>query len=277
MRYPKRLYHYTTFESFVKIWYSKRLLFGNIKNVNDLLEQSKEASLLGFGLSFEDDKEDLKRVHECLSLYRQISLSMDIDEERNGAMSLMMWGHYAEKGRGVCIELDTSKLDLVDYNAEPIEYVHAIPPTPLFLPVLHTKEEAKAFIEKHLHEYFFIKSDDWEKEHEFRIITNEENKKGIDISKAITKIYVAGFDPSKYDSEGAMPNANLVVRLVNGEVPVFNFGYRGFLGYEKVPRTSDAVEIQKIYNKWVKNEDTEQDNDLDNLHRLLDGLRGDNN
>lgn len=34
----RKLYHYTSFENFVKIWLSEHLLLGSIENVNDFLE-----------------------------------------------------------------------------------------------------------------------------------------------------------------------------------------------------------------------------------------------
>ena len=42
--------------------------------------------------------------------YKQISLTMDFDSYTQGCMSQMMWGQYGDKGKGVCIEFDYSKL-----------------------------------------------------------------------------------------------------------------------------------------------------------------------
>ena len=36
------LFHYTTFESFLKIFYSGKLKFGDAVNLNDILEKNKQ-------------------------------------------------------------------------------------------------------------------------------------------------------------------------------------------------------------------------------------------
>lgn len=40
----KNLYHFTSFETFVKLWLSKELLFADVRNVNDIIKQTIELS-----------------------------------------------------------------------------------------------------------------------------------------------------------------------------------------------------------------------------------------
>lgn len=40
-----KLYHYTSVESFCKIWLSKHLLLSEYKNVNDIFEKQKIAAI----------------------------------------------------------------------------------------------------------------------------------------------------------------------------------------------------------------------------------------
>jgi len=102
----KRLYHFTSFDSFVKIWLSKRLLFAPVANVNDVEEACWSVS------SSNPQQLPLYYAYnELRNEYKQISLSMDKDSATKGWMSPFMWGVYGDKRKGVCIEIDYSKLN----------------------------------------------------------------------------------------------------------------------------------------------------------------------
>ena len=80
-----------------------------------------------------------------------------------------MWGHYAEKGKGVCLVFDKHKLlkclstDMysrkVNYKRKFKGYIH-----------INSGNIGKS-LEKKRKEFFFTKSSDWKYEQEFRIIT----------------------------------------------------------------------------------------------------------
>ena len=116
----KRLYHYTSFNSFVKIWLTKTLKFGDITDMNDIFESNFSSQCHSI-----KEMEYMNLYHEEKKHYKQISLTMDYDSFIQGCMSPMMWGQYADKGNGVCIEFDYTKLkqhikptmlhDAVDY------------------------------------------------------------------------------------------------------------------------------------------------------------------
>ena len=95
----QKLYHYTSFDTFIRIWLSKQLKFGEIDNVNDIIEVNHGWSTNNF-----DSIQIATRYHELRSAYKQISFTMDYDSFYKGCMSPMMWGIYGNKGRGVCIE-----------------------------------------------------------------------------------------------------------------------------------------------------------------------------
>lgn len=101
----KRLYHYTSFNSFVKIWLTKTLKFGNIMDMNDIFESNFSSQCHSI-----KDMEYMNLYHEEKKHYKQISLTMDYDSFIQGCMSPMMWGQYADKAKGVCIEFDYNKL-----------------------------------------------------------------------------------------------------------------------------------------------------------------------
>ncbi|MCQ2239525.1 MAG: HTH domain-containing protein [Bacteroidaceae bacterium] len=59
-------------------------------------------------LWYDSSEIDIIRCYESkVSEYGQISLAMDYDTSIKGCMSDMMWGHYGENGKGVCIEIVT--------------------------------------------------------------------------------------------------------------------------------------------------------------------------
>lgn len=99
------LYHYTSFVSFVKIWLSQRLLFSPLSKMNDVQEKSVRCAS-----SNPNSIPILKAYDEIRRKYKQISFTMDYDSYFKGCMSTIMWGHYADKCNGVCIEFDASKL-----------------------------------------------------------------------------------------------------------------------------------------------------------------------
>lgn len=97
------LYHYTTFESAVKIITSKTMLFSKIERLNDINESS------GYRILYSNaSEEDKNRYDLRLRNFKQISLTTDI-ENRKGFNIPAMWGHYASRGSGVCLVFDRVK------------------------------------------------------------------------------------------------------------------------------------------------------------------------
>lgn len=92
----KHLYHFTSFDTFVKIWLSKELLFADVRKVNDLIEQTVE-----WNFSNMQKLPLAGAIEDGRYAYKQISLTMDYDSYLKGCMSSMMWGYYADKTTGV--------------------------------------------------------------------------------------------------------------------------------------------------------------------------------
>ena len=179
----KNLYHYTSFESFVKIWHNKTLKFSIVTNLNDILERNY--SVLGYKVS---EIKLLDSYLERRKAYKQISLCMDFNSYTKGCMSPMMWGQYAASGNGVCIELDFVKLQerlspSMFYG--PVEYCAKLPIPPV---VNDIRTDIDEYIKLNQKQIFFTKHDSWQPENEFRIVSTEDDF--LDISDAITSIYV---------------------------------------------------------------------------------------
>ena len=108
----KKLYHYTKFDTAIKILESHSLRFGRLHNMNDIHENNK--------LSYVDTTEtlinsfpsDVLDAIDCeMAKYRQISLTADDNKQDKLGFDLhQMWGLYANKGQGVCLVFDKDTL-----------------------------------------------------------------------------------------------------------------------------------------------------------------------
>lgn len=173
------LYHYTSFESAVKIISSGVLRFSKIDKLNDIHEVNGP-------LVMWSKEEDGRKIQKNLQYYSQISLTTD--GERKGYDIPAMWGHYAERGHGVCLAFDMEVLTHlvkkrrlyskeVDYGEieDPGEYVYD--------GKIHGS--AKEFILISKDTLFFRKSTDWKYEQEYRIITIDSKYTPLQFKEAL--------------------------------------------------------------------------------------------
>lgn len=223
-RYAK-LYHYTSFDTFVKIWLSKKLRFGVQKNLNDLNEANKYVSTV----ILKDSKTRIRKGLDAISDYKQISLTKDYDSYTKGSMSPMMWGHYGDKSNGVCIELDYKKLILEkDMFHREVKYIKYLK-EPIDIPSCFNSEiEFQKHIFKNKIDIFFTKLDDWKGENEYRIIS--KNHDFLDIENAISAIYVRNV---------LSDSCKMAEKLIDNKIPVYLFHYMDS-GEFRVPTYCDA-------------------------------------
>ena len=135
---------------------------------------------------------------------------MDYDSFIQGCMSPMMWGQYADKAKGVCIEFDYNKLM---QHIEPkmlhnvVSYVSILPEPPKI-----TQAEVMdfdSFFMKNRKDIFFTKHNSWSHENEYRIVSKKEFLK---IDDAITAIYITKC--SNYECE-------CIEKLLEGNNEIF--------------------------------------------------------
>ena len=107
-----KLYHYTTLDSFAKIWVSKQLKFSPSQNTNDMFEREKLFHILHqfmYDLRPSDFNipimEYWKSFNAILYGFKQISLVADYNDTP-GYKSPLMWGHYAKRHHGFCIQYE---------------------------------------------------------------------------------------------------------------------------------------------------------------------------
>lgn len=201
----KRLYHYTSFDSFVKIWLSKSLRFSPVSGVNDIQEKVIETSI--------SNPEQLELAKSFIAIrksFKQVSFTMDYDSYLKGCMSPMMWGLYADKTKGVCIELDYNTIQfphnclkgIVRYKALLTKYQGISPD-------VKTESDLNSFIIKHQKELFFTKNKCWAGENEYRVLSKDDDY--LNVENAISAVYLA--------TENS-PNLAFVRKLVDGIIPI---------------------------------------------------------
>lgn len=176
----KYVYHYTSFESAVKIISSGVLLFSRIDRLNDIHEVNGPLVLWS-------KDEDGKEIQEYLQYYSQISLT--IDGERKGFDIPAMWGHYADRGHGVCLVFDWGVMERIvgerGLYSKSIDYGELENPGELLYDS-KTHGTAEEFLSKAKDVLFFRKSSDWEYEQEYRIIAIDSEYTSLEFGDALT-------------------------------------------------------------------------------------------
>ena len=172
-RENKWLYHFTKFDTALKIIRSMRLKYSILSQTNDICENAK----IIYNESFGDCEDGIfKDIKHNIYLYRQISLSEDKNVfGRRGFDLQQMWGLYADNGYGVCLVFDKNEfitsLPSSSIHDEVVYKTHLTPDT--FFKV-ENKNEIDTFIRKNIRTIFFNKRKEWEHEQEYRIINKFE-------------------------------------------------------------------------------------------------------
>ena len=182
----RKLYHYTSFESFVKIWLSQKILLGSIENVNDFMEYKHTVEVnnpccLPLTEAFNDVRMS----------FRQISFTLD-DDQMEGFRNPIMWGQYANKGKGVCIEFDFNKLflnykDKSDVFDGFVCYKDKLPKLPPINGII-TRNDIRRYILRNKEPIMFTKFTVWDAENEYRIVS--DNISEIEIDNTISAVYL---------------------------------------------------------------------------------------
>jgi hypothetical protein len=182
----RKLYHYTSFESFVKIWLSQKILLGSIENVNDFMEYKHTVEVnnpccLPLTEAFNDVRMS----------FRQLSFTLD-DDQMEGFKNPMMWGQYANKGKGVCIEFDFNKLflnykDKSDVFDGFVCYKDKLPKLPPINGII-TRNDIRRYILRNKEPIMFTKFTVWDAENEYRIVS--DNISEIEIDNTISAVYL---------------------------------------------------------------------------------------
>ena len=190
-----KLYHYTSVKSFKKIWENQSRKFSDSRKTNDVFEKRKLIQV--YSVTFPEEYKPnskgfpfFKHFYDILYSYRQISLCSDYNNGLKGYASPMMWGQYANSSKGICIELDSDKLDLNKTGlwAAKVEYTEKVPEIVFDGCMFRNDDDINLFIENNANDIFFKKHFHWQYENEYRIISNSDTY--LPIWDAITAVYV---------------------------------------------------------------------------------------
>lgn len=257
----KKLYHYTSFDTFVKIWLTKQLKFGIITNVNDIQEVDISSSCINF-----KQIPLLHAYNDLRTKYKQISFTMDYDSYIKGCMSPMMWGVYGDKRRGVCIEFDYDKIDFPKEIIKGIiQYKHILHKHFELDPYLKTQKDIRSFMYKHRKELMFTKHKSWSGENEYRILS--DRLEYLNIENAINTIYLTSNDSLE---------CILVEKIVKNEVPVKYMHYIQTADNLSIPVLSETKSTREQFER-IKNSNSYSNKIAEKSMRFYEERKNDEN
>ena len=172
----EKLYHFTKFDTALKILESNRLRFGRLDNMNDIHENDKVEFVGANNQQINEfPSEVLDALHDEIYKYRQISLTTEGQPGDNLGFNLHhMWGIYADKGEGVCLVFDKKELekshDMKNINLGRVNYDDTKKLESFFISDSKNPEEVLDEIKKHIPDIYFHKRKEWEHEQEYRLI-----------------------------------------------------------------------------------------------------------
>lgn len=235
-----KLYHYTSFDSAIKIIETQKIRFGRLENMNDINEAYRR-----FFYELDCEIADID-VQKALQEYQQVSFTKDKTSSPGYSISAM-WGHYGNKGYGVCLVFDFDKIqDIIESDksmwGETIRYSNRYNGD-----ICIEGNNVHQFFKKHKQELFFTKTTDWEYEQEWRMLkrVNDTNNYYQNIENSIIGIILYASESCRsneriFDS----PEAHILCKLAPN-VPLLEYGR--WLG--------DVVLKDKENNDWAKTEE----------------------
>lgn len=191
----KKLYHYTSLSSAVKIIEGMSLKFGSLQRMNDINERYKRKYVSNKENDFYVTIKDLE--NELLNI-KQISLTQDT-KKHYGFDIPAMWGHYAERGEGVCFVFDKEKIinEVKNNKYKSSRILYKDTCNDIFYEDEYT---VKDFFCNNLKSLFFTKTKDWSYEQEYRILNmkNTNDELFLDVKDALLAIIICNVSDEHY-------------------------------------------------------------------------------
>ena len=172
----EKLYHFTSFDTALKIIESNRLRFGRLDNMNDLHENDKLMFADANGQGIDEFPSDvLDTLYDEIYKYRQISLTADsVAGDKDGFDLHQMWGLYADKGEGVCLVFDKDELEknyeMVNIHKGRVKYNKTQELESFVVSLSLHPETIPAEVKSQISKIFFHKRKEWEHEQEYRLM-----------------------------------------------------------------------------------------------------------
>jgi len=204
-----KLYHYTKFETFVSyILPELQLRFNSFSECNDPFEFNISCVLDVNQFTHKYYREIAKAYEMELKEYRFTCFCKDKDMlDPDGYKLPTMWAHYGQNHEGICIEIDSEKLDYRPFTPgsiikESVNYSreNSLGSINSYFPIQNIGETIEEYIQRGIKfcvkawetTSLFTKLSDWQIENEYRIVHKSCNPKYefLDISEAVTAIYL---------------------------------------------------------------------------------------
>ena len=169
----EKLYHFTSFDTALKIVESNCLKFGRLSNLNDIHENDKIVFVDSNKIPIDSVPTDvLDALHDEIYKYRQISLTADNEKDDKDGFDLhQMWGLYADKGEGVCLVFDKNEL-VKEFKSgilqKRVSYDEAV--ESYYISLSNNANKVEIEIKEHADDIFFHKRIEWEHEQEYRLL-----------------------------------------------------------------------------------------------------------
>ena len=173
------------------------------------------------------------------NILAEIKRQLDIVMKSKGVLSMatqwkspLMWSHYADEHKGICIEYDVSQSALgkpkkVDYLGGRGIYL-----SQLIDYIFNASEKAKEAIE---HKYFYTKAGQWSYEEEWRYTSETQ---GINYAPfPISAIY--------FGMRCDRPVVSSIVKLLNGSNSNINF-YQVYADHNSFELHERSVDIEEL-------------------------------
>jgi hypothetical protein len=164
----KHVFHFTKFESALRIIATRSLKFGRFENMNDIAEVKRDI----YGMIPADT------INKELLNYKSISLTLDKPSHRGFKID-PLWGHYAQGGNGACLVFDIDKLSqrIIEQFGKKAT-IAKIRYSSKHSNAVFAKGDSQIAVDKYirnnLKSIFFTKAYDWKYEQELRILIKEE-------------------------------------------------------------------------------------------------------
>lgn len=207
------LFHYTKFDSALKIIISNTLRFGKFKDMNDIAEVKRDI--------FANLPPEL--VEKELDKYHSISFTKDKDSPRGFEIN-PLWGYYADKGNGVCLVFDKLKL-LSCLNSQFADFKHSgeIGYKDKFSSALFPKGKSLSvvshYIKNNIESIFFTKSSEWQYEQEFRLLTYSKKEEYLNFGESLLSVILCL--PKIEDIKKAAEYTML--KKIVGKIPILHY------------------------------------------------------
>ena len=220
----EKLYHYTSFEKALGILQTNQLWFGYLKDLNDINELYRP-------MFYEKVTPEIEKMAQTeLDKYQQLSLTRD--SCRYGFDIPAMWGHYGDKGNGVCFIFNKDKLLnslSTDIYHDKVEYVG---PDYSFSVFFRVKDNViKPFTRKDINDFFFKKTCDWSYEQEYRLLvkTDEKGRYKLPLNDSLIGIAIRdAYVEDEHHNVTTSVNYNILKKVKNEPCLILNYGnFRG--------------------------------------------------